>query len=46
MNNQIPTTPLIIFYEYEKCYSAILRNISKFFDEDLIMYDVFWLINF
>ena len=45
MSNQIPTTPLITFYEYEKCYFAIHRMIAKFFDEnwkkpEIIMYDL------
>ena len=34
MSNQIPTTPLITFYEYENCYFAIHRMIAKFFNEN------------
>ena len=33
MSNQIPTTPLITFYEYERCYFAIHRMIAKFFGD-------------
>ena len=33
MSNQIPVTPLITFYEYEKCYFAIHRMIAKFFGD-------------
>ena len=34
MSNQIPTTPLITFYEYKNCYFAIHRMISKFFKDN------------
>lgn len=34
MSNQIPTTPLITFYEYKNCYFAIHRMITKFFNEN------------
>ena len=31
MSNQIPITPIITFYEYEKCYFAIHGIIAQFF---------------
>lgn len=34
MSNQIPTTPLITFFEYKNCYFAIHRMLSKFFKEN------------
>ena len=34
MSNQIPTTPIITFYEYKYCYFAIHRMLSKFFKRD------------
>ena len=34
MSSQIPTTPLITFYEYKNCYFAIHRMIASFFDEN------------
>ena len=34
MDNQIPFTPLITFYEYKNCYFAIHRMLSRFFKEN------------
>jgi hypothetical protein len=34
MDNQIPSTPLITFYEYKNCYFAIHRMISRFFKDN------------
>ena len=34
MNNQLPVTPLITFCEYENCYFAIHRMLSRFFKAD------------
>jgi len=34
MSNQIPSTPLITFYEYKYCYFSFHRIIAKFFNEN------------
>jgi hypothetical protein len=44
MSNQIPTTPLITFYEYKYCYFSFHRIIAKFFKQnwlspELIVWD-------